>query len=1476
MTALSKVRWVLAHVFQKSQRLCICVLWVLCCSNVAHTHEALQGPTELRYWDAARAYNGYTLFGARGGTYLIDMEGYVVRTWSKVRTNPRFLDNGNILDSSTDDPSRGSGFVEVDWDDNVVWRYTEARSDYAPHHDFIRIFNQKLGAYTTLYIANKSINHEQAIAAGCDPSRNYKDAQMDAIVEVDMDGNIVWEWWFFDHVVQDIDPTRANYVGEDKTIADYPGRIDINLPGRPLKRDWLHCNSLDYHLELGHIVTNSVQGEFYVIDHDGTFIAGDPQASIDLAASEAGDFLYRFGDPARYEQGDPPSILEDWTKCTSGHKQIGGAHDVQWIDAGLPGAGHFLIFNNGQYLFERTNQSYIFEINGFLNANGQDTGGYVNPPDAGYTKVEFHHDTHKPNKLLSNQIVWEYHSKSNQGFFSHIGSGAQRLPNGNTLICSDTEGHLFEVTSKGELVWEYINPMTREYGPVTVMPDSLPMTNSVFRAYRYGADHPALVGRDLTPGNTITGKEPSYTTPEILSPVTSKTMGRITGMSTLVKNKVRQLSKPRNVTQAYTSKDALLLATQNILTEFISESVTTLARLLPDTGQLTDYTTTWGEDSDYTIYSPSYTDHNDGTITDNVTGLMWQKTDGGSMTWTDAMISAELLILGDYSDWRLPDAGELFNLMDHGRPDPAIDTTFFPHGGAQYWWTSQQRADDPDRIWLVNAGGGLGAHRKTESLEAGGDRAIHVRCVRGPMVPSTNRWIDQDNGTIEDKVTRLIWQKTGPTAKMTWEQALVHAEELALAGQEDWRLPNIKELRTLTDITLTNPAIDLTVFPDSSSDDYWSSTTLAGHPDRAWTVNFRFGIVSYQPKTADLLIRCVRGPVAILPDVNVPVMQHIQGGTFAMGDHHDLGGAEHRNDEVPIHLVTLDNFYIGLYEITNQEYCDFLNDALLEEQIVVDAGYVTDTRTGELLCDTYQSDGYSRIQYDGDAFSVSADKESHPVVGIRWFGAISYCNWLSQKCCLSPCYDLDAKTCDFFQNSYRLPTEAEWEYAGRGGLYDPYAIYPWGDDPDNSRANWPNSGDPYEAGPMPYTTPVGFYDGREHFKTDFNWPGSSSTYQTRDGSNGYGLYDMAGNVWEWTNDLYHSDYYSVSPRYNPPGPTTGKPMPDGKIYHVLRSGNWYNGPQGHSRVSNRNPAHFRGPQDPYHPWYHIGFRIVRSSTPGPESPPQTVTRPGAQTTIVADGFDFAEGPAANSVGELFFSDLQARRIYKLNNKGEPSIFLQDSGGANGLFFDTSGNLIACQGDLGRLVSISEQRDVTVLADTYQGKRFNKPNDLWIDPHGGIYFSDPAYGTKPIQDGEHVYYISADRTSITRVINNMVRPNGLIGVPDGQILYVADHGDGKVYVYDIKGPGILSNKRLFVSKACDGMTIDRFGNVYITNESSVLVYNPTGELIEQIQAEGQVTNVCFSGLGASTLYVTSTHTLFSVDMQVSGFVPTSGP
>ena len=479
-------------------------------ATTIHAYEVSQGPTEVLYWDKTNTCDGYTFFGVRGTTYLVDMEGRIVHTWS-IGTNPHLLDNGHVLDASKDDPSGFGGLTEVDWYGTNVWNYTETRTNYVPHHDFVRIYNPKLFTNTTLYIANKTVSSNQCIDAGCDPAngRNYTNAQMDAIVEVDMSGTIVWEWWFYDHLVQDLYPAKSNYV---TSIAEHPGRLTANLPGRPVQRDWLHCNSIDYNQDLDQIVINSVGGEFYVIDHGRTFLPGNPAGSIALAAGTNGDFIYRFGDPARYNQGTTPSLLTNWTESTTGQKQIGGAHHVSWIPTGFPGAGNLLVFNNAQNLFEHTQQSYVLEINACLDAGGTNTGSYVNPPEAGYTAWQPGHNTDKAARQLSNQIVWFYHSRASHGMFSHIGSSAQRLVNTNTLVCADTEGHIIEVTPSGEAVWEYINPVTSD-GILKFKRDNWPMYNSIFRAYRYRASDPPLAGRTLLPGNTITGRTPSYASP---------------------------------------------------------------------------------------------------------------------------------------------------------------------------------------------------------------------------------------------------------------------------------------------------------------------------------------------------------------------------------------------------------------------------------------------------------------------------------------------------------------------------------------------------------------------------------------------------------------------------------------------------------------------------------------------------------------------------------------------------------------------------------------------------------------------------------------------------------------------------------------------------------------------------------------------------------------------------------------------------
>jgi gluconolactonase len=266
----------------------------------------------------------------------------------------------------------------------------------------------------------------------------------------------------------------------------------------------------------------------------------------------------------------------------------------------------------------------------------------------------------------------------------------------------------------------------------------------------------------------------------------------------------------------------------------------------------------------------------------------------------------------------------------------------------------------------------------------------------------------------------------------------------------------------------------------------------------------------------------------------------------------------------------------------------------------------------------------------------------------------------------------------------------------------------------------------------------------------------------------------------------------------------------------------------------------------------------------------TVIADGAKVEKLAGGFAFTEGPAADAQGNVYFSDIPNNRILKWSLDGKLSTFLENSGGANGLYFDKAGNLLACEGSGRRLVSIDPKCRVTVLADKYQGKKFNSPNDLWIDPKGGVYFTDPRYGGREgmEQDGEYVFYLSPDRSRLIRVIDDMVRPNGLIGTPDGKTLYVADNGGGKTFVYRVNPDGTLSGKRLFAPEGSDGMTIDSKGNVYLTSRI-VAVYNKNGEKIEEIKVPEGPANVTFGGRDKQTLFITAQTSLYSIKMGVKG-------
>jgi len=265
----------------------------------------------------------------------------------------------------------------------------------------------------------------------------------------------------------------------------------------------------------------------------------------------------------------------------------------------------------------------------------------------------------------------------------------------------------------------------------------------------------------------------------------------------------------------------------------------------------------------------------------------------------------------------------------------------------------------------------------------------------------------------------------------------------------------------------------------------------------------------------------------------------IPGGTFEMGDSFEEG----EDNELPVHTVTLDSFYMGKYEITNRQYCDYLSSAQLQRLITVTSGvvYKAGSGTSYTYCYTHSADTDSQIDYSGGVFSVrrksGRDMSDDSMNRVSWYGSVAYCNWRSQQEGKDQCYNLSIWNCDFSKKGYRLATEAEWEYAARGGLSG--RRFHWGDTITHSQANYysdssyfydisPTRGyhPTWDDGVLPYTSPAGTFV-----------------------ANDYGLYDMAGNVYEWCNDWWDLNYYDHTPTTNPTGPTSG-------ISRVLRGGGW--------------------------------------------------------------------------------------------------------------------------------------------------------------------------------------------------------------------------------------------------------------------------------------------------------------------------------
>jgi gluconolactonase len=272
-----------------------------------------------------------------------------------------------------------------------------------------------------------------------------------------------------------------------------------------------------------------------------------------------------------------------------------------------------------------------------------------------------------------------------------------------------------------------------------------------------------------------------------------------------------------------------------------------------------------------------------------------------------------------------------------------------------------------------------------------------------------------------------------------------------------------------------------------------------------------------------------------------------------------------------------------------------------------------------------------------------------------------------------------------------------------------------------------------------------------------------------------------------------------------------------------------------------------------------------------------VIAPGAKLEILGEGYPYADGPAADRDGNVFFCEQLKNRIVKWNaSDGKLSDWLTPAGLADGTYFDRDGNLLAAAVEKGELWSIAPDKTVTVLATNFGGKQFNGPNDLWVSPEGGVYFTDPYYRESGmIRDpnariaGQHVYFLAPDHKTVEQVTTDLLVPNGVIGTPDGKMLYVGDMGGLTTWAYDIRANGELANKRLFYDRGSEGMTIDVEGNVYLT-KNGVTVVDKTGKKIEQIDVPtGSTSNVTFGGKDHDLLFITAENYVYGLKMRVKG-------
>jgi gluconolactonase len=274
---------------------------------------------------------------------------------------------------------------------------------------------------------------------------------------------------------------------------------------------------------------------------------------------------------------------------------------------------------------------------------------------------------------------------------------------------------------------------------------------------------------------------------------------------------------------------------------------------------------------------------------------------------------------------------------------------------------------------------------------------------------------------------------------------------------------------------------------------------------------------------------------------------------------------------------------------------------------------------------------------------------------------------------------------------------------------------------------------------------------------------------------------------------------------------------------------------------------------------------------------QSLVAPGAKLELVSSQFKFTEGASVDKAGNVYFTDQPNNTIWKYDTKGKLSLFRDNAGRSNGTYVDKKGNLITCADEKGQLWSIDKKGKETVMLANFQGHQFNGPNDLWIDPKGGIYFTDPYfqrdYWERKSPDagmkGENLYYLPKGKKEPIVVDDQFIKPNGVVGTPDGKNLYAAEIAKKFIYKYDIQPDGKLTNRRVFCEDRADGITLDEKGNVYLAG-NGVTIYDPSGKQIEHIDVPSKWTaNLCFGGPAKDVLFITASESVYTIKMAVKG-------